>query len=88
MTEADVEVAYTNKNYYVVVLDAPIIDSTGEMPPMSYGLYNRRTEVMESYSTFFPAAVQTVVGLSEKIEELMPEEENNIVTFTPDIILN
>jgi len=74
----NLEVVYNNKHYQVLVLEEPIVDPKGELLPMAYGLYNTRTNVMEAYSTYLPAAVQAVQGLSEKIDELMPEQENVI----------
>ena len=80
------ETLYENKYYQVVKLDEPIHDVNSDMPPLSYGVYNKETEVVETYSTFYPGAIQTADGLSEKMEEFLPDQEN-IIQFTPDIIL-
>ena len=78
------ESVYTNKYYYVIVLDDPIINhDEPHMPPLNYGIYNRETEVMESYHTYQVAAIQTAEGLAEALEEVLTPMEN-VVEFNPE----
>ena len=63
---------YENKHYRVVKLDEPVFDKDKDMPPLSYGVFNIETDVVETYSTFYPGAIQTADGLSEKMDEYLP----------------
>ena len=76
MSTIDAQAFYTNKNYYVILLDNQMVDEKDiHAPPLSYGVYNRCTDVMESYHTYLPAAIQTANGLSDVLEELLPNKE-------------
>ena len=81
------EYLYENKYYSVIKLDEPILDNVDDAPPLSYGVYNKETDVLETYSTFYPGAIQTADGLSEKMTEFLPDTES-VIQFSPDIILS
>ena len=72
-------VAYTNKNYMVVTLDEPLLEEGFESTPQPYAMVNKDTRALEGYSSYLPGAIQIVNGLSEKLEELLPDKADNVV---------
>lgn len=72
---------YDTHHYSVLVMEEPIVDKTGEFPPLSYILFNKLTEKEEIAHTYLPAAIETAVALNAKLEEYFPKEAPRIQTI-------
>ena len=71
-----------NTHYYSVhLLEEPVVDESGEMPTLLYGIYNKMVEVEEAHLSYLPAACETATALSERLLQYFPKEESNIVTL-------
>lgn len=77
---------YENKYYKVIALDEQVFDPEGLNPPFSYGVYNTLSKVVETYSTFLPAAITAAEKLSEELESKLPDT-SKIVTIGDGKIL-
>ena len=75
------KVLHSTKYYDVVELDEQIVDPEFTRLTLSYGLLNTKTDILETYGTFLPSVIETADGLSEMLDELLPEEVSNILTL-------
>jgi len=79
-TSSKVTVLYNTKFYEVHRLEEQLGVEL-DAPPLSYSLYNKRTDRIETYSSFLPAAIEMANGLSDKLGDLLPPE--NIIQINP-----
>lgn len=68
------ESIYDTHHYSVLVMEEPIVDKTGEFPPLSYILYNKLSKKDEIAHTYLPAAIETAIALNVKLLEYFPKE--------------
>lgn len=65
-------VVYENTHYTIHKLTQPFVVDGMEVQPLCYSLTNKETEALETYSSFFPAAIETADHLAEKMRGLRP----------------
>lgn len=84
------EVLLDTQFYQTQVLDESIpVDQNGATLFFHYGVFNKNTNKMESFSQFQPAAMEQTIGLNKALQELLSEEaekileedESNVVQF-------
>lgn len=74
-------VIYSNTYYDVVLLDEPLVFDDGALP-LHYGVYNKQTEITETYLSYQPGAIQVAQELSDRLEGFI----GTPVGFEPEIV--
>ena len=70
----DKNIVHTTEYYYVVQMVEPKNFEDGS-PPLNYMIICSETEAVEAFASFYPAAIETANGLSDRLAGHLKKEE-------------